>query len=63
MLFDSNEFKMLSLNPSHKTNKKSDIDRWDYLLSDSSKAVDKFISSYDIDRKKLLILGIQEMNG
>ena len=57
MLFDSNEFKMLSLNPSHKTNKKSDIDRWDYLLSDSSKAVDKFISSYDIDRKKIINFG------
>lgn len=57
MLFDSNEFKMLSLNPSHKTNKKSDIDRWDYLLADSSKAVDKFITSYDIDRNKIINFG------
>lgn len=57
MLFDSNEFKMLTLNPNYKISKKNDIDRWDYLLADSSIAADKFSSSFDVDYKKILNFG------
>ncbi|WP_217971610.1 bifunctional glycosyltransferase/CDP-glycerol:glycerophosphate glycerophosphotransferase [Staphylococcus xylosus] len=57
MLFDTNEIKMISLNPNHKVQQKKDIARWDYLLSDSRVAKEKFQSSFDIDESKILNSG------
>lgn len=57
MLFDTNEIKMVSLNPNHKVQQKKDIARWDYLLSDSKAAKEKFQSSFDIDESKILNSG------
>ncbi|MGW7854185.1 bifunctional glycosyltransferase/CDP-glycerol:glycerophosphate glycerophosphotransferase [Staphylococcus xylosus] len=57
MLFDTNEIKMISLNPNHKVQQKKDISRWDYLLSDSRAAKEKFQSSFDIDESKILNSG------
>lgn len=57
MLFDTNEIKMISLNPNHKIQQKKDIVRWDYLLSDSNAAKDKFQSSFDMDESKILNSG------
>lgn len=57
MLFDTNEIKMVSLNPNHKVQQKKDIARWDYLLSDSKVAKEKFQSSFDMDESKILNSG------
>ncbi|MEC5300193.1 bifunctional glycosyltransferase family 2 protein/CDP-glycerol:glycerophosphate glycerophosphotransferase [Staphylococcus shinii] len=57
MLFDTNEIKMISLNPNHKVQQKKDISRWDYLLSDSRAAKEKFQSSFDIGESKILNSG------
>ncbi|MEY9140796.1 bifunctional glycosyltransferase/CDP-glycerol:glycerophosphate glycerophosphotransferase [Mammaliicoccus lentus] len=57
MLFDSNESTMLSLNPNHKIKMKNDISRWDYLISDSKIAKEKFKSSFDIPDNKVKNVG------
>ncbi|MEJ7218457.1 bifunctional glycosyltransferase/CDP-glycerol:glycerophosphate glycerophosphotransferase [Staphylococcus gallinarum] len=57
MLFDTNEIKMILLNPNHKIQQKKDIARWDYLLADSEAAKVKFHSSFDIDECKILNSG------
>lgn len=57
MLFDTNEIKMISLNPNHKVQQKKDIARWDYILSDSDAAKEKFQSAFDMDQSKILNSG------
>lgn len=57
MLFDSNESTMLSLNKGHKVKMKNDISRWDYLIADSEKAKQKFNTSFDIPKQKIITTG------
>lgn len=57
LLFDSTELSVMMKSPAHKVNLKKDIERWDVLLSDSEAAIDKFSTSLDIDKKKIVNLG------
>lgn len=57
MLFDSNESTMLRLNPNHKVKMKNDIVRWDYLIADSEKAKQKFMTSFDLSGEKIVTTG------
>lgn len=57
MLFDSNESTMLTLNLGHKVKMKNDISRWDYLIADSEIAKQKFNTSFDIPKDRVIVSG------
>ncbi|KIX91414.1 hypothetical protein TP70_02510 [Staphylococcus microti] len=57
MLFDSNEATMLGLNIGHKVKMKNDIARWDYLIADSEIAKQKFNTSFDMPKEKIITSG------
>ncbi|MBE7356558.1 CDP-glycerol glycerophosphotransferase family protein [Staphylococcus haemolyticus] len=57
MVFDSSESYMIRLNPNHKVRIKKDIERWDYLLSDSLIAKKIFNTSFDFPKDKILNYG------
>ncbi|MBN6885241.1 CDP-glycerol glycerophosphotransferase [Cytobacillus horneckiae] len=54
LLFDSHEYHISKFNRNHKRQKQKDISKWDYILSDSSKAKDKFASAFAIDNEKII---------
>ncbi|WP_237580413.1 bifunctional glycosyltransferase/CDP-glycerol:glycerophosphate glycerophosphotransferase [Candidatus Enterococcus leclercqii] len=53
VLYDSPEREIIRSNPSHKTKKMFDINRWNALISDSEIATDKFLSAYSIEKSKI----------
>lgn len=57
MLFDSTELSVMLKSPNHKVNLKKDVEKWDWLLSDSEIASEKFATAFDIDSKKVVALG------
>ncbi|MCM3322733.1 bifunctional glycosyltransferase/CDP-glycerol:glycerophosphate glycerophosphotransferase [Cytobacillus kochii] len=57
LLFDSHEMYISKYNRNHKKQKQRDIMRWDFLLSDSPKASEKFISAFVIPKEKILNFG------
>lgn len=57
LLFDSVEPYISKYNKNHKRNRQRDIRRWDYLLSDSSQAKEKFKTAFAIEDAKILDFG------
>lgn len=57
MLFDSSESEIVKLNKDHKRNKYKDIMRWDYLVSDSRSATEKFTSAFLLSKENILHSG------
>ncbi|PNZ24163.1 hypothetical protein CD122_11575, partial [Staphylococcus rostri] len=48
---------MLTLNLGHKVKMKNDISRWDYLIADSEIAKQKFNTSFDIPKDRVIVSG------
>lgn len=57
MLFDSNEPEVIQKNKDHKINKYKDIQNWDYLISDSQIATEKFASAFLHPKTKIIQSG------
>ncbi|MGY3746862.1 bifunctional glycosyltransferase/CDP-glycerol:glycerophosphate glycerophosphotransferase [Vagococcus salmoninarum] len=62
LLFDSHEIEIVSANPSHKVRKKWDVNRWDYLLSDSPIATKKFKTAFSIEESDIIETGYSRNN-
>ncbi|MDH5162026.1 bifunctional glycosyltransferase/CDP-glycerol:glycerophosphate glycerophosphotransferase [Heyndrickxia oleronia] len=57
LFFDSHEKFVSKYNRNHKRNKKKDVAKWDYLLSDSEGGKNKFKSAFSISSDKIINLG------
>ncbi|WP_229106523.1 bifunctional glycosyltransferase/CDP-glycerol:glycerophosphate glycerophosphotransferase [Paenibacillus sp. 1001270B_150601_E10] len=57
LLFDSAEVHISKYNRNHKCQKQRDIRRWDYILSDSRQAKEKFKTAFAVEDKKILNFG------
>ena len=57
MLFDSNEYEIMSVNKRHKIQKFYDISRWDYLLVDNPKINKYFHTSFLFHTKQMINFG------
>lgn len=57
VLFDSHEPEIIRTRPKHKVNKFRDVQRWDYLVTDSAVGADKFATSFLFDRERLVPAG------
>ncbi|MGK4044305.1 CDP-glycerol glycerophosphotransferase family protein [Heyndrickxia oleronia] len=57
LFFDSHEKFVSKYNRNHKRNKKKDVAKWDYLLSDSEGGKNKLKSAFSISSDKIINLG------
>lgn len=57
LLFDSNEFFVITKRRRHKNRKYSDVLRWDYLVVDSEVAAAKFATAFLFDTAKMIRSG------
>ena len=57
MLFDSNEFEILTKNPRHKVNKYGSLSKTNYLLTDNKNVNRYFESSFLFDKDRILSYG------